>query len=72
MTVTGGTMTVPGISPGELAAMQDAAGAFRQQFAGGRLTYQYSGPGQGRPGHTHAERPADLFAVLARPWRPGA
>jgi Cupin superfamily protein len=66
MTVTGGTMTVPGISSEELAAMQDAAGAFRQQFAGGRITYQYTGPGPASSSHIHAERPADLFAVLGQ------
>jgi hypothetical protein len=68
MTATGGTVTVPGISSAELAAMQDAAYAFRRKFAGGRVDYVYSGPGGG-PHHIHAERPADGFAVLARPYK---
>jgi hypothetical protein len=67
MIVTGATMTVPGISPEELAAMQDAAGAFRQKFAGGRTQYAYSGPGGGRPGHMHISYGADQFTILAQP-----
>jgi len=67
MTVTGGTMTEPGISPEELAAMQDAVGAFRQKFAGGRTQYAYSGPGGGRAGHMHISYGVDQFTILAQP-----
>jgi hypothetical protein len=66
MTVADATMTVPGISPEELAAMQDAARAFRHKFAGGRTQYSYSGPGAGRPGHMHIAWGADHFTTVAQ------
>jgi hypothetical protein len=67
MTMTDARSSMPGISPAELTAMQDAAAAFRQAFAGGRTEYIYSGPGQGTPNHAHFFHRGDRFAVLARP-----
>jgi hypothetical protein len=70
ITKTETVSTAPGISPAELAVMEDAARAFRQKFAGVRTEYRYSGPAQGTPNHSHLwHAAADRFAVLAQPHR---
>jgi hypothetical protein len=65
VTIDAPSAPVPGVTAAELAVMRAAAGAFHEQFAGGRDEYVWPWPE--RP---HSILRAHYFGKLAEPFIP--